>query len=348
MSSKGKILVTGGTGFIGSHTVVQLIESGYEVLVIDDLSNSHLEVIDAIRKITGVSPVFESFDLCNRELTSRFFMQHQPDAVIHFAAKKLVGESVQEPLKYYTVNLTSLINVVEASLANGCHKLVFSSSCTVYGQPDTNPVSESAPLKKAESPYGNTKRICEDILSDVVQVRPYAVVSLRYFNPVGAHESALIGEYPLGAPSNLMPVLTQTAIGKRDSFQIFGNDYNTPDGTCIRDYIHVVDLANAHVAAIEKLNGAEMMNQINFYNIGTGNGVSVKDMVETFENVNQLKLNYRYASRRPGDVEQVWAENAKATSELGWHARFGLKDMVRSAWNWELNLSKMQNKEVRP
>lgn len=348
MTSKGKILVTGGAGFIGSHTVVQLIESGYEVLIIDDLSNSHPEVIDAIRKITGVSPVFESFDLCNRELTSRFFMQHQPDAVIHFAAKKLVGESVQEPLKYYTVNLTSLINVVEASLANGCHKLVFSSSCTVYGQPDTNPVSESAPLKKAESPYGNTKRICEDILSDVVQVRPYAVVSLRYFNPVGAHESALIGEYPLGAPSNLMPVLTQTAIGKRDSFQIFGNDYNTPDGTCIRDYIHVVDLANAHVAAIEKLNGAEMMNQINFYNIGTGNGVSVKDMVETFENVNQLKLNYRYASRRPGDVEQVWAENAKATSELGWHARFGLKDMVRSAWNWELNLSKMQNKEVRP
>lgn len=348
MTSKGKILVTGGAGFIGSHTVVQLIESGYEVLIIDDLSNSHPEVMDAIRKITGVSPVFESFDLCNRELTSHFFKQHKPDAVIHFAAKKLVGESVQEPLKYYTVNLSSLINVVEASLANGCHKLVFSSSCTVYGQPDTNPVSESAPLKKAESPYGNTKRICEDILSDVVQVRPYAVVSLRYFNPVGAHESALIGEYPLGAPSNLMPVLTQTAIGKRDSFQIFGNDYNTPDGTCIRDYIHVVDLANAHVAAIEKLNRAEMMNQINFYNIGTGNGVSVKDMVETFENVNQLKLNYRYASRRPGDVEQVWAENAKAISELGWHARFGLEDMVRSAWNWELNLSKMQNKEVRP
>lgn len=347
MSSKGKILVTGGAGFIGSHTVVQLIESGYDVLVIDDFSNSHPEVMESIHKITGVMPVMESFDLCDRDATLRFFKKHQPDAVIHFAAKKLVGESVQEPLRYYSVNLNSLINVVEASLASGCHKLVFSSSCTVYGQPDMNPVSESAPLKKAESPYGNTKRICEEILADVTRVRPFAVVSLRYFNPVGAHDSALIGEYPLGAPSNLMPVLTQTAIGKRESFQVFGNDYNTPDGTCIRDYIHVVDLANAHVAAIEKLNGHDMINRVSFYNIGTGNGVSVKDMVETFERVNQLKLNYQYTSRRPGDVEQVWADNAKAVSELGWSARLGLEDMVRSAWSWEQNLSKMESKEVR-
>lgn len=341
MAGKQKILVTGGTGFIGSHTVVQLINSGFEVLIVDDLSNSRVEVLDSIRKITGVAPLFECFDLCDFDTTNNFFAKYKPDAVIHFAAKKAVGESVQLPLLYYRTNLVSLMNIMEASMANGCHKMVFSSSCTVYGQPDVNPVGESAPLQKAESPYGNTKKICEEMLSDFAKVNPFGVISLRYFNPVGAHESALIGEYPLGPPSNLMPVLTQTAIGKRSSFQIFGNDYNTPDGTCIRDYIHVVDLANAHVAAIEKLKTESLVNQISYYNIGTGNGVSVKEMVDAFERTNDLKLNYTYASRRPGDIEQVWADNTKAVAELGWSAKHDLEDMVRSAWKWECNVKVM-------
>ncbi|MFM7823396.1 MAG: UDP-glucose 4-epimerase GalE [Bacteroidota bacterium] len=339
MAEKRRILVTGGAGFIGSHTVVQLIEAGFEVHVVDDLSNAHAHVLDAIASITGIHPGFSCFDLCDSAKTKKLFAEFKPDAVIHFAAKKLVGESVQNPLLYYKTNLQSLVNVVEASLEHGCHKIVFSSSCTVYGQPDQNPVSENAPLMKPESPYGNTKRVCEEILQDTVKAQSLQVVSLRYFNPVGAHASALIGEYPLGAPSNLMPVLTQTAIGKRTGFSIFGSDYNTPDGTCIRDYIHVVDLANAHVAAIQLLLSRENDSVFLVYNIGTGSGVSVKEMVESFERVNGLKLNYEYAPRRAGDVEQVWANNSLALQELGWKPELGLDEMVASAWKWEQHLN---------
>jgi len=341
-----KVLVTGGTGFIGSHTVVQLITSGYNVVVVDDLSNSRAEVIDAIEEITGIRPVFEIHDLCHFEGTKRIFEKHHPDAVIHFAAKKLVGESVERPLLYYRVNLESMLNVIDAAFAFGCNKIVFSSSCTVYGQPDSNPVNENAPLKKAESPYGNTKQICEEILSDASNSSQLNVVSLRYFNPVGAHESALIGEYPLGAPSNLMPVLTQAAIGKRASFHIFGSDYNTPDGTCIRDYIHVVDLAEAHVAAISYMTALTGNGNFRAFNIGTGHGVSVKEMVETFERINNLKLSYTISGRRPGDVEQVWADNRLATEELKWVPRLGLESMVSSAWKWEIHLSRETKQNV--
>lgn len=339
MKNQRTILVTGGTGFIGSHTVVQLMQSGYRVHVVDDLSNSHEHVIDAIKQITGVRPGFSCFDLCDANLTEALFNELKPHAVIHFAAKKLVGESVENPLLYYKTNLQSLVNVVEAAIKHRCENFVFSSSCTVYGQPDSNPVSEQSPLKKAESPYGNTKRICEEILQDTVKAYPLKVISLRYFNPVGAHSSALIGEYPIGAPSNLMPVLTQTAIGKRASFSIFGDDYHTPDGTCIRDYIHVVDLADAHVAAIDLLFGKQEHSCYLIYNIGTGSGVSVKQMVHTFEKINGLKLNYQVVSRRAGDVEQVWADNARAVQELGWMPKLGLEQMVASAWKWEQQLN---------
>jgi UDP-glucose 4-epimerase len=339
MTNQPTILVTGGAGFIGSHTVVQLIQAGYRVHIVDDLSNSHSNVIDAMAQITGVSPGFSCFDLCDPIKTNALFEEVKPQAVIHFAAKKLVGDSVQNPLLYYKTNLQSLINVVESSLKHDCNNFVFSSSCTVYGQPDFNPVSELSPLKKPESPYGNTKRICEEILEDVAKVHPLNVVSLRYFNPVGAHPSALIGEYPLGAPSNLMPVLTQTAIGKREGFSIFGNDYQTPDGTCIRDYIHVVDLADAHVAAINLLIKKQNISGYLIYNIGTGSGVSVKQMVEAFEQVNAVKLNYQVAPRRTGDVEQVWADNKLALQELGWSPKLGLEAMVASAWKWEQHLN---------
>lgn len=339
MTNQQTILVTGGTGFIGSHTVVQLIQAGYRVHVVDDLSNSHGNVIDAIAQITGIRPGFDCFDLCDPIQTNALFDEVKPQAVIHFAAKKLVGESVQNPLLYYKTNLQSLINVVESSLKHSCHNIVFSSSCTVYGQPEQNPVNEQSPLKKPESPYGNTKRICEEILEDATKVYPLRVVSLRYFNPVGAHPSALIGEYPLGAPSNLMPVLTQTAIGKRAGFSIFGNDYQTPDGTCIRDYIHVVDLADAHVAAINLLMKKQETSVYVIYNIGTGSGVSVKQMVEAFEQVNGLRLNYQVAPRRAGDVEQVWADNQLALRELGWSPKLGLEAMVASAWKWEQQLN---------
>lgn len=340
MSGKS-ILVTGGAGFIGSHTVVALIEKGFRVVVADDFSNSHHEVKDAIHRITGVHPVWCEGDLCDAAGTEKIFRDHKPSAVIHFAAKKLVGESVENPLLYYRNNLLSLINVVESALKYGCHDFVFSSSCTVYGQPDQLPVSEMSPLKKAESPYGNTKKIAEDILEDTSRVAALRVVSLRYFNPVGAHPSALIGEYPLGAPSNLMPVMTQTAIGKRSSFSIYGEDYNTHDGTCIRDYIHVMDLASAHIAALGRLSGSKVKNLFEVFNIGTGKGISVREMVNAFESVNQLKLNYSVAPRRPGDVEQVWADTTKANQVLQWNAVHTIDEMVSSAWKWEQHLKIM-------
>jgi UDP-glucose 4-epimerase len=340
--TNGKILVTGGAGFIGSHTVVELIKKGYEVIIVDDLSNSHEEVISAIKKITGVLPLFIKADLTDRDKTVEIFQQYSPAAVIHFAAKKMVGESVEKPLLYYRTNLDSLMNVIECCIEFNCSKLVFSSSCTVYGQPDELPVKETTPLKSAESPYGNTKKISEDILSDVAQSSPLRVIALRYFNPVGAHDSALIGEYPIGAPGNLMPILTQTAIGKRQSFSIFGDDYNTPDGTCIRDYIHVVDLADAHVMAITRLENIDANYEV--FNIGTGNGISVLEMVKSFEKVNSIKLNYTISERRKGDIEKVWADTKKANELLGWKALKTLPEMVSSAWAWEKQLASIQNK----
>jgi len=339
MDSK-KVLVTGGVGFIGSHTVVELINQGYEVTIADDLSNSRPEVLDAIAEITGVKPAFYQMDLCDGAKTRELFLKCKPSAVIHFAAKKLVGESVENPLDYYHNNLVSLMNVIRYSLETGCHHFVFSSSCTVYGQPDVLPVTENAPRKDAESPYGNTKKISEDILSDTVRIAPLKVASLRYFNPVGAHSSALIGEYPQGAPANLMPVLTQAAIGKRPSFSVFGSDYNTHDGSCVRDYIHVDDVAVAHVAALKRLTNLPPDSCMEVFNLGTGKGVSVLEMINSFEKVNGLQLNYKIAPRRPGDVEKVWADTSKANSVLGWKATRSLDEMVASAWAWEQKLAK--------
>ncbi len=339
MMNNKKVLVTGGVGFIGSHTVVELINQGYEVIIADDLSNSRPEVLDAIAEITSVKPAFYQIDLCDAVKTHELFQQCKPSAVIHFAAKKLVGESVENPLAYYYNNLVSLLNVINSALEVKCSHFVFSSSCTVYGQPDELPVSENAPRKDAESPYGNTKKIAEDILTDTVRVAPLKVASLRYFNPVGAHSSALIGEYPQGAPTNLMPVLTQAAIGKRPSFSVFGSDYNTPDGSCVRDYIHVVDIAAAHVSALKRLESFPSNSCMETFNLGTGKGVSVLEMINSFEKVNGLKLNYKIAPRRPGDVEKVWADTAKANTVLGWKAVKNLDEMVASAWAWEQKLA---------
>ena len=334
-----KILVTGGAGYIGSHTVVELLNRGYEVLIADDFSNAHDEVPASIASITGTRPLVEKINLCEEAATVAVFRKYKPDAVIHFAAKKLVGESVNQPLEYYYNNLVSLIQTVRAARDCGCTNFVFSSSCTVYGQPENLPVRESAPVLKAESPYGNTKQIAEEILSDVVKVSPLNVISLRYFNPVGAHPSALIGEYPLGPPSNLMPVITQTASGERKSFRVFGTDYNTPDGTCIRDYIHVMDVADAHISAIERQLDGRQVSRMEYFNLGTGSGVSVLEMIRAFEKVNDIKLTYQMAARRAGDVEQVWADTTLANNTLGWKAKRSLDDMVSTAWAWEKKLA---------
>lgn len=334
-----KILVTGGTGYIGSHTVVELIQAGYEPVIIDDLSNSTIAVLDGIEKISGVKPLFEQFDLQDKNLLTDFFSRHTDiAAVIHFAAFKAVGESVDKPLAYYQNNVGSLMNVMKVAGKN--LKLVFSSSCTVYGQPDSLPVTESAPFKKAESPYGNTKQICEEILEFSSKAGELQVISLRYFNPVGAHPSALLGELPSGTPNNLVPFITQTAIGKRNSITVFGNDYDTPDGSCIRDYIHVVDLAKAHVLACARMlvPGNTAANEI--FNLGTGRGYSVLEVIHTFEEVNQLKLNYSIGPRRTGDVVQIYGDAHKASSLLNWTAALGLEEMLRSAWEWERQLAK--------
>jgi UDP-glucose 4-epimerase len=334
---KKQVLVTGGAGYIGSHTVVELIQEGFEVFVIDDLSNSQIEVLQGIEKITGTRPVFEQFDLCNAQKVNDFFARHPKiDAVIHFAASKAVGESVEKPLKYYRNNLSSLVNLLDGMLKFNINNIVFSSSCTVYGQPDLLPVTEKAPIKLAMSPYGNTKQICEEILLDTVNAQQlFKTIALRYFNPIGAHSSAFIGELPLGIPSNLVPFITQTAIGLRDKLKVFGDDYNTPDGSCIRDYINVVDLAKAHVIAINRLIQNTNKARYEVFNIGTGEGVSVLEIIKSFEKVTGVKIHYQIVDRRAGDIEKVWADTSLAQHELGWKAEKTLDETLLSAWNWE-------------
>ncbi len=331
-----KILVTGGTGFIGSHTVVELQQNDYDVIIVDNLSNSSVDVLKYIEKISGVMPVFEQFDLADGKLTAEFFSRNSHiDGIIHFAAFKAVGESMVKPLDYYRNNLQSLINLLEGMKTHGISNMVFSSSCTVYGQPDELPVTEKAPIKPAWSPYGNTKQMCEDILKFVTQSHPIHAIALRYFNPIGAHNSALIGELPLGVPNNLVPFITQTAIGKRECLSVFGDDYSTPDGTAVRDYIHVVDIAKAHVIAVERMLGGKTKLDLEIFNLGTGTGYSVLDVIYSFERVSGEKLNYKIVPRRPGDVEMVWADTRFANDELGWKAEKSLDEMMSSAWKWE-------------
>lgn len=340
---KEKILVTGGTGYIGSHTVCELIEQGYQVVIVDNLSNSERIVVDRIEKITGVRPAFYEFDLKNAEKVDELFDKEKDiKGVIHFAASKAVGESVQLPLMYYRNNLTSLINILDSMFRHGVQNIVFSSSCTVYGQPDKLPVDESAPIKPAESPYGYTKQVCENILRDTIKAEAGKIhgIALRYFNPIGAHSSGLIGELPRGVPNNLMPYITQTGYGIRQQLSVFGNDYNTPDGSCIRDYIHVVDLAKAHIVAVNRMIGGKNKSDFEIFNIGTGNGYSVLEVIRSFERVSGVKLNYKIVGRREGDIEQIWADTKIANNELGWKAQLGIDDMTLSAWRWEQNYRK--------
>ncbi|MET3114273.1 UDP-glucose 4-epimerase [Pedobacter sp. CG_S7] len=334
-----KILVTGGTGFIGSHTVVELHNAGYEVIIVDNFSNSNPKILTQLEKIIGKKPKFFELDLCD-EVKVKEFVQNNLDitGVIHFAAYKAVGESVQQPLKYYRNNFYSLINVINAF--NSTIDLVFSSSCTVYGQPDDLPVTEAAPVKKAESPYGNTKQIAEEILQETCAVKPaFRVTSLRYFNPVGAHHTSLIGELPIGVPQNLVPFITQSAIGKRGPITVYGNDYPTPDGSAIRDYIHVVDLAKAHVAAIKRMESKKAVANYEVFNLGTGKGSSVLEIIQAFEKSTNQKLNYTIGARREGDIEQVWGDVTKSANELGWKAELDIDEMMLSAWNWEKYLN---------
>ena len=341
-----KVIVTGGLGFIGSHTVVELQQKGYKVIIADNLSNSTLEVLDRIARITEQKPEMEVVDLSDRAACLAFFKAHaDADAVIHFAASKAVGESVQKPLLYYRNNLDSLLYTIEGMQQGSCRKLVYSSSCTVYGQPKQLPVTEQTPRLEAECPYGNTKKISEDILTDLTKGelpadgKPFRILALRYFNPIGAHPSALIGELPNGVPGNLMPFITQTAAGIRPCLQVFGNDYATPDGTPIRDYIYVCDLAQAHVAAMEYLEKEQAVG-IDFFNLGTGRGYSVLEVIESFERSTGQKLNYKITGRRPGDIEQIWADTGKAERLLGWKANTGIDQMTLSAWKWQQSLER--------
>ena len=334
-----KILVTGGLGYIGSHTVVELVDAGYEPIIVDDLSNSRVEILDQLTKIIGFKPAFYEFNICD-EQKLKAFTEAEPDisGVIHFAAFKAVGESVQKPLAYYGNNIVSLVNLLNVYSKKPI-SFVFSSSCTVYGQPDELPVTEDAPVKVAQSPYGNTKQIAEEILKDAVTAGDASKVTiLRYFNPVGAHESALIGELPIGVPQNLVPFITQTAIGKRQKITVFGDDYNTRDGSCVRDYIHVVDLAKAHVAALNLMK-ADHFTGVNTFNLGTGNGSTVLEIINAFESSTGVKLNYEIGPRRAGDVEKVWGDVTKAANELNWVAQLGIDTMMSSAWAWEVYLS---------
>ena len=332
--------MTGGTGFIGSHTVVELQNSGYEVVIVDNLSNSSADVVDGIEKITGIRPDFEQLDCLDFEGLEKVFAKYgNIKSIIHFAASKAVGESVQKPLMYYRNNLVSLINLLELMPKYNVKGIVFSSSCTVYGQPDVLPVTEDAPIKKAESPYGNTKQINEEIIYDTVKSgSPIQAILLRYFNPIGAHPTAIIGEMPNGVPQNLIPFLTQTAIGIREKLSVFGDDYNTPDGSCIRDYINVVDLAKAHVVAIDRILQDKQNEQVEVFNIGTGRGLSVLELIQAFEKSTGVKLNYQIVGRRAGDIEQVWANPDKANNVLGWKAETSIEDTLRSAWRWQQKL----------
>ncbi len=337
-----KVLVTGGMGYIGSHTVVELQKSGYQAVILDNLSNSEAGILELITRITGVKPDFVNLDMTNQQGLKAFFHNH-PDiaGVIHFAAYKAVGQSVEKPLMYYHNNLGSLVSLLTSMQEHpAASNLVFSSSCTVYGQPENLPVNEQAPVVPAMSPYGNTKQISEEIIEDTCRANAsLTAISLRYFNPIGAHESGLLGELPLGVPNNLVPYITQTAIGKREQLTVFGNDYNTPDGTCIRDYIHVSDLARAHVVAVERMLKKDNKKAHEVFNLGTGTGYSVLEAIQSFEKSTRVKLNWGFSARRPGDVEKVWADTQFANEKLGWKAERGLDEMMSTAWAWEKNLA---------
>jgi UDP-glucose 4-epimerase len=340
-----KILVTGGAGYIGSHTVVELQQAGYDVVVADNLVNSERSVIESIGEITDLVPAFEEVNLSDLSQTESIFEKHTDlVAVIHFAALKAVGDSVKRPLEYYRNNIFSLINLLNSMKKHGVNRFVFSSSCTVYGQPDILPVNEDSPRKDAESPYGNTKKIAEDILKDEVGASSLQCIALRYFNPIGAHSSAIIGELPLGIPDNLVPYITQTAIGQREKLMVFGNDYGTKDGTPIRDYIHVADLAQAHVIALKRMMEDKQKDPWEVFNLGTGNGFTVLEVIHSFEKVSGEKLNYEITGRRAGDIEKVWADTGFANRELGWKAERGLDEMMLSAWKWEKALQ-IKNKQ---
>lgn len=336
---KGKtVLVTGGLGYIGSHTVVELISQGFTVIIVDNLSNSEIFILDRIEQISGTRPLFFEKDLCDITAIQNIFQLHHIDVVIHFAAYKSVGESVKEPLKYFQNNLVSLMNVLQAMQNNKISNLIFSSSATVYGQPEILPANEQTPFQKALSAYGSTKQIGEEILEKVCSSGGISNISLRYFNPVGAHSSALIGELPKGIPNNLFPYVMQTATGKLKQLTVYGNDYDTQDGTCLRDYIHVVDLAKAHVKACERLLTKQQPDCFEVFNVGTGKGTSVMEIIKTFEKVTQQKLNYVIGNRREGDAAAVYADTTKAKTLLGWQAEYGLDDMIASSWNWEKTL----------
>ncbi|MDE7410498.1 MAG: UDP-glucose 4-epimerase GalE [Paramuribaculum sp.] len=337
---KDRILVTGGTGYIGSHTVVELQQAGYSVVIIDNLSNSNRDVLDGIERITGIRPDFVEADCTDMDALKRLFADYPGiKGIINFAASKAVGESVQKPILYYRNNLNTLMNLLELMPDNGVKGIVFSSSCTVYGEPDVNPVTEQSPIKNATSPYGNTKQISEEIITDVIASgAPIKSVILRYFNPVGAHPTAEIGELPNGVPQNLIPYLTQTAMGIRKELSVFGNDYNTPDGSCIRDYINVVDLAKAHVLAVERMLEDKSDDKIEIFNLGTGRGTSVLELINAFETATGVKVPHKIVGRREGDIEKVWANPDKANNVLGWVADSTLEDTMRSAWAWQCRL----------
>lgn len=335
-----RILVTGGTGYIGSHTVVELQQAGYPVVIIDNLSNSNRDVLDGIERITGIRPDFVEADCTDIDALTKLFEQY-PDitGIINFAASKAVGESIEKPILYYRNNLNTLMNLLDLMPQYGVKGIVFSSSCTVYGEPDENPVTEAAPIKTATSPYGNTKQICEEIIHDVVRSgAPIKSVILRYFNPVGAHPSAEIGELPNGVPQNLIPYLTQTAIGIRKELSVFGDDYNTPDGSCIRDFINVVDLAKAHVIAVERMLQDKSLDNVETFNLGTGIGLSVKELIAAFERATGVKVPHKIVGRRAGDIEKVWANPQFANEVLGWEATATIDDTMRSAWAWQCRL----------
>ena len=350
-----RVLVSGGAGYIGSHVTVELIEAGYEVVVADNMSNCDMTCFEGVKKITGRDDIpFEQIDCCDAAAVEKLFTDYKIDAVIHFAAYKAVGESVAEPIMYYRNNLVSFLNILESSKNHGGCNVLFSSSATVYGEAENLPVTEQTPRLPATSPYGNTKQMCEDILRDTVkataaygaevnagaqQLGPVKGIALRYFNPIGAHPSALIGELPRGVPNNLVPFITQTAIGKRECLSIFGNDYPTEDGTCLRDYIDVVDLAKAHVVAVSRMLDGKMKEDYEIFNIGTGRPVSVYELVNAFEKVNGLKLNYKFAPRRPGDVVAIWADTQLANNELGWKAERSVEDTLAAAWAWEKRIA---------
>lgn len=337
---KERILVTGGTGYIGSHTVVELQNAGYDVVIIDNLSNSNIDVLDGIERITGIRPAFVEADCTDINSLRKLFEEYPGiSGIINFAASKAVGESMQKPVLYYRNNLGTLLNLLDMMAEFNVKGIVFSSSCTVYGEPDVNPVTEAAPIKKATSPYGNTKQISEEIITDTINAgADFKSVILRYFNPVGAHPSAEIGELPNGVPQNLIPYVTQTAMGIRKELSVFGDDYNTPDGSCIRDYINVVDLAKAHVIAVERMLQDKSDKKIEIFNLGTGNGLSVLELINAFETATGVKVPYKIVGRRAGDIEKVWADPRYANEVLGWKAETPIEDTMRSAWNWQCRL----------